>query len=347
LIDLEYSPFISIIIPVFNRQDLVEECIRSILAQTENDWEAIIVDDGSTDQTWQVLEKFYKQDKRIRIYTREGEPKGANRCRNQGIAASKGKYLFFLDSDDLLGPDFVFNRKKYASLHPDVNMLVFPEASFKGDLSKFYFRQILCRQDDEDDLYRFLQRDSPWITSGPIIKKSVFNEVVSFNEFLMSGQDWDLFIRILITGIQYKKIISLETPDFFHRMDENYNSIFNSFSVKNWFINKKKGLMALLPLFKNRGFFQKTNPYRKAILEYYMLICMKNASIDRNNDSLSLWSIFRQKNIISFMEWFIWAVYLHPLMYRRGRIKEWYLTLVTTFFPKWNYIRLAMEKINI
>lgn len=335
-------PFLSIIIPIFNRQDLIEECVQSILAQTENDWEVIIVDDGSTDRTWEVLQKFQSQDKRIRIYKREGEPKGANRCRNQGIEKSEGKYLFFLDSDDLLGPSFLFTRKKYASLFPDLDMLAFPEANFKNIPTHYYFKQTFIRKQNEDDLMRFLQRDSPWLTSGPILKKCIFQHRIKFNESLTSGQDWDFFIRLFIYGVTYKKIDISDEPDFFHRMDKSYPSITNSNSMAIWFSNKEIGIESLLPLFKEKGYFKSSNPYRRAILEYYMWFCKQNADIGRNTDSLRLWKFFRQQKTVSWLEWIIWAIYLHRFMYGRGRMKRYYLALVTSLFPKWNYIRLAM-----
>src|SRR5690554_5694001 len=93
---------ISIIIPVFNRQKLIKETLDSVLAQIYENWECIVVDDGSTDETWEVLEQYAKKDARIKIHKRHRDPKGAPTCRNIGMELSEGEYLIFLDSDDLL-----------------------------------------------------------------------------------------------------------------------------------------------------------------------------------------------------------------------------------------------------
>lgn len=92
---------ISIIIPVLNRQDEIEECIRSVFAQSYENWELLIVDNGSTDRTLDICESLAAQEPRIRLLS---APRGVSLARNAGIDASQGKYLFFLDSDDVIHP---------------------------------------------------------------------------------------------------------------------------------------------------------------------------------------------------------------------------------------------------
>ena len=94
-------PFISIIIPTFNRAIIIESTIKSVLNQNFKDWELIIVDDGSTDNTKQVIGTF--EDPRIKYIYQENAERGA--ARNNGVKQSKGDYVFFLDSDDIIYPN--------------------------------------------------------------------------------------------------------------------------------------------------------------------------------------------------------------------------------------------------
>jgi glycosyltransferase involved in cell wall biosynthesis len=97
------KPLISIIIPTYNRANLINHTLDSILAQTYTNWECIIVDDGSTDNTVEILNKFANNDLRFKIVNRpKNLPKGANSCRNFGFEKSLGNYITWFDSDDLM-----------------------------------------------------------------------------------------------------------------------------------------------------------------------------------------------------------------------------------------------------
>ncbi|WP_372757810.1 glycosyltransferase family 2 protein [Mariniflexile sp.] len=102
------NPLVSIIIPTYNRAHLISETLDSILAQTYINWECIIVDDGSTDHTDEVLKDYLQKDSRFQYHHRpNGRPKGANACRNFGFELSKGEYVNWFDSDDLMFPNLL------------------------------------------------------------------------------------------------------------------------------------------------------------------------------------------------------------------------------------------------
>ncbi|HEY0029233.1 MAG TPA: glycosyltransferase family A protein [Bacteroidia bacterium] len=96
--DLGTSSYFSIIIPTYNRKEILTRALNSLIAQTEKDWEAIIVDDGSDDDTLAHISSYLEKDKRIRYLHQEHS--GAALAKNKGIAAARGKFLTFLDSDD-------------------------------------------------------------------------------------------------------------------------------------------------------------------------------------------------------------------------------------------------------
>lgn len=97
------QPLVSIVIPTYNRAHLIGETLESVLAQTFQNWECIVVDDDSTDHTDELLEFYTEKDFRITYYHRpKDRPKGANACRNYGFEMSKGEYINWFDSDDLM-----------------------------------------------------------------------------------------------------------------------------------------------------------------------------------------------------------------------------------------------------
>lgn len=99
----QYIIKVSIIIPTFNRIDFLKEALLSVKNQIINNWECLIIDDGSTDQTDVVIQTIIKDDFRFKYFKRpENYPKGAASCRNYGLGLSKGKYIQWLDDDDLL-----------------------------------------------------------------------------------------------------------------------------------------------------------------------------------------------------------------------------------------------------
>lgn len=95
---------ISIIVPIYNAAEYLEQCIRSLVQQTESDLQIILVDDGSTDRSWPILETFAKQDERIILLQQPHA--GQSAARNRGLQHATGEYIAFVDADDSLEPDW-------------------------------------------------------------------------------------------------------------------------------------------------------------------------------------------------------------------------------------------------
>jgi len=107
------SPVLSVVVPVFNAQNYLVQSLETIIAQTLKDIEIILIDDGSTDSSLQILKKYREKDKRIRIYTQEN--KGPGYTRNRGIGLTRGEYICFLDADDFFELNMLesmYNRAK-------------------------------------------------------------------------------------------------------------------------------------------------------------------------------------------------------------------------------------------
>ncbi|MGY5847676.1 glycosyltransferase family 2 protein [Salegentibacter sp. HM20] len=105
---------VSIIIPTYNRAHLIGETLDSVLAQTYQNWECIVVDDGSSDYTDELLEFYCKKDDRIKFYRRSSNHrKGANACRNYGFEMSKGEYIQWFDDDDIMFKEMIETKLKF------------------------------------------------------------------------------------------------------------------------------------------------------------------------------------------------------------------------------------------
>ena len=97
---VKFMPKISVIIPCYNVEDFVEECLDSVINQTFEDMEIICINDGSTDNTLSILESYAKRDDRIKILNQNNQ--GLSASRNRALEMAKGEYIFFLDSDDYI-----------------------------------------------------------------------------------------------------------------------------------------------------------------------------------------------------------------------------------------------------
>ncbi len=203
---------VSIVIPHFNRATLLAQTLQSVKLQDYENWEVLVVDDGSVDTHWTTTQQLATE--RVHILKRTDGIKGPSRCRNLGGAAAKGEYLLFLDSDDTLAPWCLSQRMALVEEEPQEDLWVFPVMLFKrqpGDLS-------VCwnRLEGDDDLERFLRSDPPWHTSSPLWRKEAFEAVGGFNEKVMYGDDAELHVRTLLKGISCKKYPH-SLPDVFIR----------------------------------------------------------------------------------------------------------------------------------
>ena len=117
----EFQPEVSVILSVFNREQYLKRCIGSLLQQSFKNWELIAVDDGSEDNSFEVLKEY--QTNYPGIYIIRQKNMKLPLSRNKGIMASKGKYITFLDSDDEYAEDHLLMRVEYLNNHPEVDMI--------------------------------------------------------------------------------------------------------------------------------------------------------------------------------------------------------------------------------
>jgi glycosyltransferase involved in cell wall biosynthesis len=214
---MEEKPLISILIPNFNRGGLMTQTLRSVADQSYDNWEAIIVDDGSNDDSEKVAMDFASTDIRFSYFKRERLPSGASTCRNIALELSHGEFVIFLDSDDLLAPHCLSQRIEAAFKFPECDFWVFPMLMFKGQ--KENANTLWNISNGRDELLRFLELDAVWQTSGPLWRKKSVQFIGGFSEGLACWQDVDIHLKALIHKLKYIVFDHL-TPDIYYRIHE-------------------------------------------------------------------------------------------------------------------------------
>jgi glycosyltransferase involved in cell wall biosynthesis len=198
---MSQTPLISVITPTKNRIELLCEAMDSVQRQNFDEWEHLVVDDGSGDGTTEEVTKRATADHRIRYLQRTGEKSGASVCRNIGVSESRAEFIVFLDSDDLLAPACLARRVELMQRNLDLDFATFQTAVFRdtpGDLRREWDTELLG-----DDLLRFLFFECPWIITGPVWRRTSLLRLGLFDESLLSWQDIDLHVRALTAGLRY------------------------------------------------------------------------------------------------------------------------------------------------
>lgn len=210
------KPTVSIITPSFNREDLVAETLDSIAAQSYPYWESVVVDDGSSDRTKEIIGAYAARDPRFRLLDRTGTPKGACTCRNEGVGVAIGKYVLCLDTDDIIEPFCLDQRVRVMEAHPYLDFAIFPGLMFETtphDLGLWW-----NIDKAEDELARLFKQDAICQGSGVLWRKDSFVRIGMWDQSLMLWQDIDLFFRAYIQGYRYAKFFDLP-PDLHNRVN--------------------------------------------------------------------------------------------------------------------------------
>jgi glycosyltransferase involved in cell wall biosynthesis len=198
---------ISIIIPTYNRAHLIGETLDSIIAQTYTHWDCIVVDDGSTDYTDELLEFYCLKDPRIQYHhLPDSRPKGANACRNYGFEVSKGEYINWFDSDDLMLKDNL--SSKFEAFEEDVDFVIGNSINFDEFGNKT--RPFSLNHDLPITAENFIGGEIGWMTIDVMFTRGCLS--IRFNEHLKSGQEYNFFARFLFKnshGKYLKKDIAM------------------------------------------------------------------------------------------------------------------------------------------
>lgn len=238
---------VSIISPNYNKGQYIEEMIQSVIQQSYNNWELLIVDDGSSDNSLDIINIYKESDPRIRVMRRERHPKGGSTCRNIGLKNALGDYIVFLDSDDLLAPCCLEQRVKQMNKNPSLDFGIFPIGTFvstPGDSNREW-----RPNPNSNHLYGFLSHNLPWHTSSPIWKKHILEAVGGFNEKYPRLQDIELHAKILLLNPKYQIFTEAEVDMYYRIHAQRSQKIYNNFEYNSLFV---KSTVLFIKDFSNR-----------------------------------------------------------------------------------------------
>lgn len=206
---------VSVIIPAFNYGEYISETILSVQSQTYSDWECLIVDDGSTDDTARAVAKFTRADSRVRYIYQKNQ--GLAATRNNAIKAARGDYIQFLDADDLLEKRKLEAHAAYLDENPKVDICYGDSFYFPNDepaerwfcLTEKGSRWLPEIQSGEDAVKTFVRINIP--VNAPLARKSAVDKIGLFDVNLECFADWDFWFRAAAAGCKFQFVNSADT----------------------------------------------------------------------------------------------------------------------------------------
>ena len=238
---------ISIIVPCYNQGNFISETLDSVKKQTFHEWECIVIDDGSIDNTRDIVNKFCENDKRIKyIYQKNS---GVSAARNNGISIAKGEFILPLDADDLIGDSYIEKALKEFNKNPELK-LVYCNARMFGAVNK---NMQLPKYDYNELLWKNL------IFCSAIYRKSDFAKTKGYDSKLPGFEDWDFWLTFLKPT---DEVYCIDEILFFYRIKEK--------SRNTNAIEKKEFLQTCICL-KHEELYK---PFFKNIINYHNKLLM-------------------------------------------------------------------------
>lgn len=221
------KPTISVVMPVYNRTDVLARAIESILNQTEKDFEFIIIDDGSNEQTKNVLKSYAQKDKRIQVYQNETN-KGISYSRQRGLDLARGKYIAIMDSDDWSVPERLEKSLIFMKENPEIDAM-------SGGLEPIENHEHIQKYvPQKASLYTLVDQPAffavelmfynrfPNVTSF-FKKEFVQKHNIEYDQSLKTAEDYDFYVKMVLAGGKLARIYDVLVLRRVHYLnDANY-----------------------------------------------------------------------------------------------------------------------------
>lgn len=265
---------VSFILPIYNVEKYLSECVESILAQTYSDFEILLVDDGSPDNCPALCDEWAKKDNRIKALHKPNG--GLSDARNYGLEHAQGDYVVFVDSDDFwVNKDCLQRLMNVVDAHPECDFIGFNCSYYYSDTKTYNkwvaYDESLSKPTDKDSVLRSLVASGTFPMSAclKVLKRKALLEInLNFIKGLLS-EDIPWFIDLLEGA---KKCMFINDYIYAYRQGV-VGSISNSFSVRN-FNSILRIIDNELQKLEGRTFNEKTKDYIKSFLAYELCICL-------------------------------------------------------------------------
>lgn len=218
---------LSIVIPCYNNGEYLSKMLDCCIRQSFQDWECIIVDDGSTDNTPETCMQYVQKDSRIKFYKRDRQPKGSVACRNIGFSHASGKYIIHFDADDLISDTCFEKRVAFMEEHSDCDYATFPAMSFTDennlpvyDESKTIFG---ISKGYTDLLESFLRSDYSFSTWNNIYKREAIKNVL-WDEKVAIYTDFSFIVPCILKGLTHY-FCNVKEVDYYYRVNHSANAM--------------------------------------------------------------------------------------------------------------------------
>ena len=300
-----YIPQVSIVVPVYNVEKYLPECIESILVQTFVNFELLLIDDGTPDQSGIICDEYAKKDSRIRVFHKQNG--GVSSARNLGLREAKGEWVVFVDSDDWVESNYISSMFRYTCdfdfvlagwhtfSHSNIQMsgVKFMDENYIGnEISKLFSKH---------QIYRF---------GGPISKmyklSLIRQNCYSFNEKINYAEDL-LFMLQYIQSVSSIKLIGDQS--YFYRVNygDTLSSKSNSFKVEFYVLNQLKIQFGKLSKkFKFSDF--ETKSIKVFLIDYLVRVSNSlynsESRIKRNKIQLLKRVVGQNKDLIQFFDFY-------------------------------------------
>lgn len=302
---------ISVIIPIYNSEKYLKECIESVLNQNYLDLEIVLIDDGSTDNSKLICEQYAQIYNNITLYCQTNQ--GASAARNLGIKKACGKYIFFLDSDDVMCKGILKSIEKY--LEKDIDLLIGNVIHWNTRNNKKYIETNTNFVINEKDIYKLCMKYAkheyqiPWNPYQSFWKREIMTtHHVFFDNKLTVGEDCDFFFRF----INFVRKVKITTESFVkYRVDtvgsliksKTYNNIFSQLWVFNNLIGQFENNNVLKTYFADKfvsTLFQiELLPRSTDKNKCYMFIFKNRQNLEYINKSIPKYFLFdKMKKIV-------------------------------------------------
>lgn len=191
------GPRFTVIIPAYNAEAYLPDTIRSILAQTYDDWELVVVNDGSTDATGDIAARFAEQEPRIRVLTQPNG--GCSSASNTAWRAARGEYICILGADDLYLPAYLETQSRFMDANPGFDIYTCNGVKFYPDGATIpYFTDLRHQSVTEFVLDDFLESNP--IFGAAVFRRSMIERLGGYREDLRNAEDYDFWIRAVASG---------------------------------------------------------------------------------------------------------------------------------------------------